>query len=199
MSSSTNQSVPLNQLADRFRQVTGKTPANVEDQEYEKVQNMTLEELSKECINFGKTYVGRLFPTMMSETRYVTWFVNNYKDSRRPGHAKFIKYIQLYVADKEKNPLQAKTKGKAAPSQSQGYYVEKMMEPPTPTSQYSEAEESDPMDPLPNGSWEEVEPPLLQQPNVEMQIMQERLHQMEEMMQQVLHHLNQQANQNQGK
>lgn len=115
MSSSADQTqtVPVDQLADRFKKLSAKNKDTNDEQELEKVQRMTLEELSRECINFGKTYVGRPFPSMMDNTRYVTWFVSNYKHSRQPHHAKFIRYIQLYVADMEKNPLQAQSK--AAP------------------------------------------------------------------------------------
>lgn len=198
MSSSTNQiqPVPIDQLADRFKKLTVKTKDIDDEQEFEKVQHMTLEELSREQISFGNTYVGRPFPSMMANTRYVTWFVGNYKDSKKANHAKFIRYIQLYVADLEKNPQQVKSKAAAkpkkmaAPPPHQGYYAEKALGPPTPPEISSE-EEFDPMDPLPSGSWEEVDPSPSHVKNVEMQNMQERLHRMEEVMQQVLHHLSQ--------
>lgn len=191
-----NQTVPISDLANRFKQLTVQTQTADEEEKYEKVQLMTLEELSKECIAFGKTYVGRPFPTMMAETCYVTWFVNSYGHGHQADHAKFIRYIQLYVADLEKNPLQAKSKAhpKAkGKSQPKGYYVEKALSPSTPPQLSSEEEEFDPMDPLPSGSWEQVEPTSTQ--STEMQEMRARLHQMEDVMQQVLQHLNQQASQ----
>jgi len=197
--------VPLDQLADRFKKLTVQNQTDDDEQEFEKVQHMTLEELSKEKIDFGKTHVGKLFPTMMGDTRYVTWFVNSYKDSRRPNHAKFIRYIQLYVADLEKNPRQTKpkaatkAKAKSGPTPNQGYYAKKATETTMPPEISSEEEEFDPMDPLPSGSWEEVDAFQNYHTNMEVQNMQERLSRMEDVMQQVLQHLNPQATPNQGK
>ena len=118
-----------------------------------------------------------------------------YQHSHRPSHAKFIRYIQLYVEDLENNPLQAKAKScpKAkGKSQPKGYYAEQSVAAQAhPTLSSEEEEEFDPMDPLPAGSWEQVEPV----PNLEMQELRERMHKMEDVMQQVLHHLSQQTNQ----
>lgn len=190
-----NQSKPVSDLAARFKQATNSSQMIDEEKEYEKIQQMTLEELSKECISFGTTYVGKPFPSLMGETRYVTWFVNMYQHSHRPSHAKFIRYIQLYVEDLENNPLQAKAKScpKAkGKSQPKGYYAEQSVAPQgAPTLSSEEEEEFDPMDPLPAGSWEQVEPV----PNLEMQELRERMHKMEDVMQQVLHHLSQPTNQ----
>ena len=82
-----------------------------------------------------------------------------------------------------------KAKGKSQPK---GYYAEQSVAPQgAPTLSSEEEEEFDPMDPLPAGSWEQVEPV----PNLEMQELRERMHKMEDVMQQVLHHLSQQTNQ----
>lgn len=195
-SSQKPSTVPVGDLAARFKKLTVQHQTVEDEKEYEAVQSMTLEELSKETIEFGKTYVGRPFPSLMGETRYVTWFVNTFKDSRQAKHAKFIRYIQLYVADLEKNPLQAKSKSypKAkGKSQPKGYYVDQVAAPSMPPSD-SEEEEFDPMDPLPSGSWEQVDHHLPSNTHsAEMTELRDRLHKMEDVMQQVLHHLSQQA------
>ena len=50
----------------------------------EAVMKMTLSELSQCPIDFGKTHLGKKFKDMVGETKYLTWFAETYKHSKRP-------------------------------------------------------------------------------------------------------------------
>ena len=109
---------PLNfdQLANRLRRLT-----ITEDGEdlIQQVMTMDLTELREETIKFGKAHVGKTFASMAKETKYMAWFAENYKASRKPEHVKFLRFIQLHVDDLEKTnqEIRATTmpKTKAAP------------------------------------------------------------------------------------
>ena len=163
--------VPLDfdQLADRLRRLT--VTEDGEDQLHQ-ISMMDLKELREETIKFGKAHVGKTFASMAKETKYLAWFAENYKSSRKPEHVKFLRFIQLHVDDLEKTnqEIRATTmpKTKAAPK-------------PRASSRPIdlETESSDPEE------WDQIREENAQ----EFLQMQRRMNDMENVMQQVLAHL----------
>eukprot|EP00435_Cladocopium_sp_Y103_P021510 s2448_g5.t1 len=106
----------FNQLADRLRRLS----VSDETQEsLEQIMKMPLAELKDCTIQFGKTYLGRTYESMKSETKYMMWFAESYKHSQKPQHVKFLRFIQLHVESLEKKHGEIKeaiqAKSKAAP------------------------------------------------------------------------------------
>lgn len=157
-----------NQLAERFRRVTGQQN---QEEEIEVINQMNFTDLAKEKIAFGTAKLGQPFMEVIEDRRYVSWFVSNYQNSRKASHAKFIRFVQLYV---EKQEMKPKTKAMASPSAEE-----------IPIEQPSESEESQD-----DTMWEQIsQPPRRSAIQAEMNDMQSRLLQIEDMMQQVLQHL----------
>jgi len=182
---SASKSSETSQLADRFRRVTNTAKEKGQEQAIEEINRMTYTELSKETIAFGQAKVGQPFTEVIEDRRYVTWFVENYKTSQKPSHVKFIRFVQLYVEEQEMKP---KPKVKSTPRPKKGAYpsqVPNMAEeqPIDPNSETDTESQDDSM-------WEQIsQPPRRAAINAEMNDMQNRLLQMEELMQKVLHHL----------
>eukprot|EP00435_Cladocopium_sp_Y103_P069341 s209_g33.t1 len=103
-------------LAERLRRVSLNEEAH---ESLEQIMAMQLPELKECTIQFGKTYLGRTYESMIPETKYMTWFAETYKDSKKPQHVKFLRFIQLRVEELElkhaevKKTLQAKSKAAA--------------------------------------------------------------------------------------
>lgn len=160
-----------NQLAERFRRVTGQQN---QEEEIEVINQMNFTDLAKEKIAFGTAKLGQPFTEVIEDRRYVSWFVSNYQNSRKASHAKFIRFVQLYV---EKQEMKPKTKAMASPYRKGEA---------RPTS----AEEIPIEQPSESEMWEQIsQPPRRSAIQAEMNDMQSRLLQIEDMMQQVLQHL----------
>lgn len=98
-----------------------------EEMTLEEVKAMTLSELSKEKITFGKAHLNKPFPMVFNNFQpWVDWFVGTYESSLEPCHQKFIRYVELRL-DSEINQDSTTTlaaKSKAQPKQ-KGYPVAK--------------------------------------------------------------------------
>ena len=159
----------FDQLADRLRRLTV-----TEDGEdvLQQIAMMDLKDLREETIKFGKAHVGKSFASMATETKYMAWFAENYKASRKPEHVKFLRFIQLHVEDLEKTHQEGRAstrpKAKASPK-------------PRASSRPIdlESENSEPED------WDQVQEEHAQ----ELLQMQRRMTDMENVMHQVLAHL----------
>ena len=154
------------QLADRLRRLT----MSEETQEtVEQILTMKFADLKDCTIQFGKTHVGRTYESMMTETKYMMWFAETYKHSKKPQHVKFLRFIQLMVEDMEKKHVENKAKSKAAPK-------------PRASNVPIDLEESDSAEEV---GWDQVpaENPI------ELMAMQNRMAEMEVVMQQILAHL----------
>ena len=128
----------------------------------------TLKELQEEKIEFGKAHMGKRFIDMTTETKYMTWFTENYQHSRKLVHVKFLRFIQLWLSSQEKagsvaKPITPKAKAKHPPRE---------MNTPIELDSDDEVWAQ-----LPHGS------------NVEMAEMRNRMGQMEIVLQEVLEHL----------
>lgn len=174
-------------LADRLRQLSlTETP---EKDKPEVIMNMTYAELKDHPMDFGKAHVGKKFSEMVSNTKYVTWFVESYKDSQKPTHLRFLRFVSLHVEHLERNHEKVKTKlgarSKAMPKTRPGANPENYPDNETfpahdPTAELSESESFE------EEAWDQVP----EANNLELLQMQDRLQQMENVMAQVLTHLN---------
>ena len=106
-------------LADRLRRLSVSQKDSTED--LTMIMNMTLEELMEERMAFGKAHIGKAFKELIPETKYLSWFAENYRHSQKPEHVKLLRFIQLHVESLESQkparlPLKAKAKACASPS-----------------------------------------------------------------------------------
>ena len=151
---------------------------------------MTYTDLSKEKIAFGTAKLGQAFTEVIEDRRYVSWFVSNYQTSQKPSHVKFIRFVQLYVEREEMKP-KAKAKSTPQPKGAARPYLDGLTAEETPIAHHSESESESQDDTM----WEQIsQPPRRAHSNAEMNDMQSRILQIEDMMQQVLQHLSQRPN-----
>lgn len=138
----------FDQLANRFRQLS--IAETSEKDKVENIMKMTYAELKDHPMDFGTAHVGKKFISMMSETRYVTWFAETYKDSKKPTHLRFLRFISLHLDhleqsnEKNRTKLGARSKampkGRPAPSTANPPIDDShaAIEPPTVTSSEDE-------------------------------------------------------------
>lgn len=85
----------MSNVTQRLQQLRRQQKASQDSVTAEDVKKMTLEELAKEEITFGKTHVGTPFPEMFLNHGYTDWFVGTYHDSQKPAHMKYVRYVEL--------------------------------------------------------------------------------------------------------
>ena len=134
---------------------------------------MTLDELMEERMAFGKAHISKAFKELIPETKYLSWFAENYRHSQKPEHVKLLRFIQLHVESPESQmPVKPLPKAKA-----------KSKFPPGTTEQPIDLEDDD------DEVWEQV----TEGSSLEMLQMQDRMNKMEMMIYEVLGHLNRQS------
>ena len=173
----------FDQLADRLRRLSLNEGTNQET--IDEIKNMKLEDLKGCVIDFGKAHVGKKYQEMISETRYLTWFADTYRASQKPSHVKFLRFIELHVdqIEQQMNLPRPKTMAKAkATAKARAQMPEQPHDPWHPAS--FEEEDVETLDAEP---WDAItEPVFSMEPAV-----QYRMDQLENMMNQILMHLNQ--------
>lgn len=106
-----------------------------EESELEVIQWMALSDLRQERIAFGTAKKGLLFSEAFKDHSWTDWFVANYEKSKKVAHRKFVRFVELTLDEemqkdpknqsKEKStapevmvpkPKMTATKSKAAPS-----------------------------------------------------------------------------------
>jgi len=172
----------FDQLAERLRKLSMDNTASSES--VEKIMDMTLEELSQSPIDFGKAHLGKLYRDLASDTKYLTWFAETYKHSQKIDHIRFLRFIELHLNKIEGQMAQAnpksRAKAKGAPKQQSRPPVADL--PDDPWNPPSDEEE------LMGHPWEPVRAPAMVEE--EMVMMRERMGEMENVLQQILSHLN---------
>lgn len=171
--------ISFDQLSERLKAVTSKEN---DGQSLETIMKMTFDELKEEKIDFGTAHKGRRYAEMTQENRYLTWFTQTFKDSRKPSHVKFLRFIQLHVENLEKNHKTEKPKKENTP-----VAKSKMMPPELPEAEDVPSSEEESFE-----AWEAIH--AVNQPNLEMMQMQDRMQQMESLLHQVVEHLSQGQN-----
>ena len=173
----------FDQLADRLRRLSvneSSTPEAINE-----IMAMSLEELQRLPVDFGKAHLGKTFKDMLKEPRYLTWFAETYRHSKKPSHVKFLRFIQLHVEKSEQQLSHAQPKS-VAKSKAASKPMARPQIPEDPWNQTTSEEELEIEGP--DGEmWAAVNPP---KPD-EMQNVQARIGHMENMMTQILSHLNQ--------
>jgi len=111
---------------------------------------------------------------VIKDSKYVSWFVKTYPDSQRPTHARLLQFVKLHV-ERLESSMTTRPKSKALPRN-------------VPTTKPVESPSSSDIEPeeLEIGSWEQVRPQ-----EQEMNALQDRMSQVENVMQQILSHLTQ--------
>ena len=70
-----------------------KETSNAADQMTE-IKLMSLEELEKETIQFGKAKAGMKFAAAFEDHKWTDWFVSQYEKSDKTVHQKYITYVE---------------------------------------------------------------------------------------------------------
>jgi hypothetical protein len=102
MSSSTSD-LQFDDLADRLRRLSVSEKCT--EGEIAIIMDMTLEDPRLEKVTFGKAHVGKTFQEMVTETKYLTWFTETFRHSRKPEHVKLLRFVQLHLEQLERNPV----------------------------------------------------------------------------------------------
>ena len=83
---------------------------------------MTLVELRQEKVTFGKAHLGKTFEDLARDTKYLTWFTETFRHSRKVEHVKLLRFVQLHLEQLEMGgppvattTLRAKAKAKMPP------------------------------------------------------------------------------------
>eukprot|EP00435_Cladocopium_sp_Y103_P062876 s1136_g24.t1 len=80
------------------------------------LEQMTLQELEGETIQFGKAKLGLPFPQAFEDGRWTDWFVTSYEKSTKIEHAKYVMYVTKRLdaeIEAEKGTRKIKTQPKA--------------------------------------------------------------------------------------
>eukprot|EP00434_Breviolum_minutum_P022592 symbB.v1.2.019936.t1/scaffold1645.1/size107836/1 len=78
----------------------------------QRIQALSLEELSEMTIAFGKAKLGMRFPEAFEDHRWTDWFVGQYEDSPKEEHQKFVVYVEKRL-DAEAQAGKGQSKGKS--------------------------------------------------------------------------------------
>ena len=105
----------------------------------EQVNQMTLEDLSRETIQFGQAKKGLSFLEAFKDHSWADWFISHYEKSDKPQHRKFIRFVELTL------DAEVTTENLNRMKKTSGY-------PKTEKPKKSQAESSDSV-------WEQVRPP----------------------------------------
>lgn len=168
--SSSAAEMQFDDLADRLRRLSVSEKNS--EAEINMVMSMTLEELQQEKITFGKAHVGKTFAEMAMETKYLTWFTETFRHSRKIEHVKLLRFVQLHLEQIETTP--------PAPSSTSVRPKAKAKMPPTVQAQPIDLELEEEAD-----SWD----PIHDEGELVNLRLQDRMNQMEVVMQEVLGHL----------
>ena len=169
-------------LADRLKKVQ---QSQQQSEKKVALEKMSFDELQNRTIQFGQKKVGQPYHQVMHEDPgYVTWFVQTYKDSQKDSHLEFLAYVEQYTERMEAKigrengnpypipPKNKKTQGKVPEEASAS---NPKVNPGTEMSKMHEDEDSD---------WDAVTSVMdIRAENV---VIQERLSQMENVMQHMM-------------
>jgi hypothetical protein len=171
-----NMNHQFDQLAERLRRLSLGSEIDQEEQ-LNQIMEMSYEELSSKVMDFGKAHLGKSFLDMTKETRYMTWFAEAYQGSRKPQHVRFLRFIQLHVEKLEagKNPSSRPT----VATQSKAKAKAKMLQVHLPENPWDESEEE--MGMPSEASWD-----IPHGNQIELNEMQNRMGEVENVLQQVL-------------
>ena len=103
-------------VAAKLKAFQAKTQDVIEQEEMKHIETMTLEELSKETIDFGKSKLGQTYTMAFSDQGWTSWFVSHYENSGKKAHRKYIRFVELMLETEptppvDKNKDKSKMKG----------------------------------------------------------------------------------------
>lgn len=84
-----------NTVAQKMKAFQARQKGQSEEKTLEQVNNMTLEELSQETIQFGQAKKGMSFIKAFQDHSWADWFVSHYEKSEKPQHRKFVRFVEL--------------------------------------------------------------------------------------------------------
>lgn len=109
---STSRVPIMSTLSQRFKEYKKQSTELSGEQAIQDVNQMSLEELSKQVIKFGNTHVGKTFPEMFENHTWTQWFLSTYGSSSKVDHAKYCRYCELRLdTEMALSSKDVKTKG----------------------------------------------------------------------------------------
>ena len=81
-------------LTEKLQARRTKTEINQTADQLEEIKKMSLPQLEKETIQFGKAKLGQKFTEAYSDHKWTEWFVTQYEKSDKVAHQKFISYVE---------------------------------------------------------------------------------------------------------
>ena len=86
----------MGEWAKRLQRLQADLPAT----ESESVDHLSLEDLQREKVKFGKAHQGKTFAEVWTSAQeWVKWFLVHYQDSSNVEHKKMIRYIKLKIEE----------------------------------------------------------------------------------------------------
>lgn len=83
------------ELSQRFSNMEKALKANSKTEE---LDTLTLEQLRKRTIRFGKTKVGQTYQEVVAnDPGYCTWFLGTFGDSTKESHLEFTRFLKLHT------------------------------------------------------------------------------------------------------
>eukprot|EP00435_Cladocopium_sp_Y103_P052793 s935_g16.t1 len=80
-------------IAQKLKQYRNASEEQCSEERMKAIYQMTIDELEKEVISFGKAKVGVPFTEAFQDGRWTDWFVTTYEKSQKEGHAKYVAYV----------------------------------------------------------------------------------------------------------
>lgn len=111
----------MSSVAQKFKYLKSKLNAERNAEDFKKIENMTLAQLSGSKISFGKSQLGKTFPEAFANETWTQSFLTRYEHSTKPEHRAYIKYVELMVEQQMMNIKTKKVDGSSA-----GYGVSSM-------------------------------------------------------------------------
>ena len=81
-------------LTEKLQALRAKTEIDQTADQLEEIKKMSLPQLEKETIQFGKAKLGQKFTEAYSDHKWTEWFVTQYEKSDKVAHQKFISYVE---------------------------------------------------------------------------------------------------------
>ena len=81
-------------LTEKLQALRAKTEVDQTADQLEEIKKMSLSQLEKETIQFGKAKLGQKFTEAYSDHKWTEWFVTQYEKSDKVAHQKFISYVE---------------------------------------------------------------------------------------------------------
>ena len=114
-------------LTEKMQMLRAKKETSHAADRLTEIKHMSLEELDKEIIQFGKAKAGVKFAKAFEDHKWTEWFVSQYEKSDKIAHQKYIAYVEkrldLEIAQSPSNVTKHKITAKKVSSEASWSHV----------------------------------------------------------------------------